>query len=173
LGFGQAVLVKKTIKLTSFERFHLFRQRLKDSGSFVKFKVSIQNKELLIGSVEGKPRPGNKFDTNTRIKQSKFILESFSNDRLPRIIGGDFNLLPDTKSLKMFEKAGYRNLIKDFKVKTTRNEFAWETLKNDRGFIKQYYSDYCFVSSDVKVKNFQVPNIEISDHLPLILDFDI
>jgi len=35
------------------------------------------------------------------------------------------------------------------------------------------HSDYVFVSLEVKVKKFEVPNIEISDHLPLILDFEM
>lgn len=34
-------------------------------------------------------------------------------------------------------------------------------------------ADYCFVFPEVKIKSFEVPNIEIFDHLPLILDFEI
>ena len=39
-------------------------------------------------------------------------------------------------------------------------------------FGKQHFADYVFVSKDVKVKKFEVPYLEISDHLPLILDFE-
>jgi hypothetical protein len=30
-----------------------------------------------------------------------------------------------------------------------------------------------FVSPEIKVKSFKVPDVEISDHLPMILDFEI
>jgi len=85
-------------------------------------------------------------------------------------LGGDFNLYPQTKSIKIFEEAGYRNLIKDFGVKETRNKFAWEQFPDEE---KQHFADYCFVSKNIKIIDFQVPNVLISDHNPLILDFDI
>jgi len=91
----------------------------------------------------------------------------------PQIVIGDFNLLPDTESIKKFEVYGYQNLIEDFAIKSTRNRIAWEQFKNEPGFVKQHYADYCFVSKDVKVKKFTVPNIEVSDHLPLILEFEV
>jgi endonuclease/exonuclease/phosphatase family metal-dependent hydrolase len=82
-----------------------------------------------------------------------------------KIIGGDFNLLPETKSAQMFEENDYRSLIKEFRIRTTRNRLAWELYPND----KQYYADYVFVSPGVNVKEFSVPENEISDHLALIL----
>jgi endonuclease/exonuclease/phosphatase family metal-dependent hydrolase len=68
---------------------------------------------------------------------------------------------------------GYRNLIKDFGIKSTRGRICWEQYKHKPGFTKQFFADYIFVSKRVGVKGFQVPHIEISDHLPLILDFEI
>ena len=52
----------------------------------------------------------------------------------PKIIGGDFNLNPDTESIKMFEEAGYKNLIKDFKIENTRNEISWREFKEIKDF---------------------------------------
>lgn len=108
-----------------------------------------------------------------RLRQSEKIINFFNDKKGLKIIGGDFNLNPDTKSVMMFEKAGYRNLIKEFDIKSTRNKLSWKQFKNQPDFVKQYFADYVFVSSDVKVKDFTVPYNEISDHLPLILDFDI
>ena len=84
------------------------------------------------------------------------------------MIGGDFNLAPETKSIAMLTENGYRDLIKDFKIRTTRNRLAWEMYPES----KQYFSDYVFASPEVKVKEFTVPENEISDHLPLILDIE-
>ena len=90
-----------------------------------------------------------------------------------KIIGGDFNLNPDTKSVKIFEEVGYKNLIMDFGIKNTRNEISWKQFQNKPGFVKQYFADYVFVSKDVKVRKFEVPYNEISDHLPQILEFEV
>ena len=78
--------------------------------------------------------------------------------------------MPNTKSIKMIKEAGYKNLIKDFGIKTTRNKLAWDQFPDEE---KQNFADYVFVSPEIKVRKFSVPNLEISDHLPLILDFEI
>ena len=35
----------------------------------------------------------------------------------------------------------------------------------------QKFADYVFVSPDVNVESFSVPDIDISDHMPLVLEF--
>ncbi len=157
-----------------------------DSGSFntktpVKNETGVAqyvllrfgNRDLMIVSVHGISKPGDKFDTPKRLGQSKKIIDFFGQTSGPKIIGGDFNLNPETESIKMFEKAGYRNLIKEFGIQNTRNELSWTNFSNDPKFVKQYFADYVFVSPDVKVKKFEVPYNEISDHLPLILEIEI
>jgi endonuclease/exonuclease/phosphatase family metal-dependent hydrolase len=55
----------------------------------------------------------------------------------------------------------------DFQIKTTRPQ------SNELRDISRNVVDYVFVSKDVQVKNFEVVNNDISDHLPLILDFEL
>ena len=135
------------------------------SGCYIK----IRHKEdtMYVCNIHGWPWPGDKLDDNHRLKQSEKILEFFKDKEGLKIIGGDFNLLPDTESVKMFEEHGYRNLVKEFNVQTTRDHLSW-----DRFPSKQLFADYVFVSPEVKVKSFSVPHLEISDHLPLILEVD-
>ena len=121
-------------------------------------------------NVHGKAMPGHKLDTPARIRQSRNIIDFLKGKNGPKIIGGDFNLDFHTKSVKMFEDAGYRNLIKEYGIKDTRGEVNHRQYTSSE---QQYFSDYCFVSQDVKVKDFKVPDIGISDHLPLILDFEV
>lgn len=128
------------------------------------------NSNLHIANVHGKTHPGHKLDTPTRIKQSKAIIDFLENKKGLKIVGGDFNLLPNTRSVKLFEQNGYSDLIKKFGIKDTRGKINHEIHKNK---TIQYFADYCFVSPDVKVKSFTVPDIEISDHLPLILEFEV
>jgi endonuclease/exonuclease/phosphatase family metal-dependent hydrolase len=82
-----------------------------------------------------------------------------------KIIGGDFNLNKNTESVKMFEKNGYRNLIEEFGIEVTRNHLIWDLYPENI----QFWADYLFVSPEVKVKSFEVPKNEVSDHLPQVL----
>ena len=136
-------------------------------GLFTKIKTP-DNKIINLCNVHGHARPGDKQDNPNRIRQSQLVIDFFKDLSGPKIIGGDFNLDLNIKSVQMFEDNGYKNLIKEFKILTTRNEISWSKYKN-----KQLFADHLFVSPDIKITKFSVPNNEISDHLPLILGFGI
>ncbi|NMB82097.1 MAG: hypothetical protein GYA14_09795 [Ignavibacteria bacterium] len=167
--YGQATFFKKSLFLN--ESGKILKNGLVGFAIWTRFNIN--GSDLTIVNLHGVPQPGDKKDNNVRMKQSEMLLRFLENVKGRVIIGGDFNLDVDTKSVKMIEDAGYRNLIKDFGIKTTRNSLAWRKFQDVSGFVKQYFADYCFVSPDVKVDNFEVPYVEVSDHLPLILDFDI
>ena len=164
----QVIFARKNIGIVSSGKLDLYNNSANDTGfaSYIVFREGGKNINVL--NVHGKSRPGHKKDTLARLNQSKRIIDFFENMIGPKIVGGDFNLNPDTKSIAMFEKAGYKNLIKDFEIKNTRNKISWKQFDN-----VQHFADYVFVSPDVKVKKFEVPYNEISDHLPQILEFEI
>lgn len=137
-------------------------------GGVSRRRIKDEDYTLCVCNFHGISKPGKKLDTSERLLQSAEILNFFKDIEGPKIIGGDFNLELDSNSVKMFEENGYKNLIRDRGILTTRNRLTWE--KYPEG--KQYFSDYVFVSSDVKVKDFLVENIEISDHLPMILSIE-
>lgn len=170
---GRSVFVNRNIKILKNKRIKLFNTHKFDAGGMIYSEFEIEGKKLFVGCVHGKAKPGTKVDTRLRLKQSEIIIKAFTNKKGPKIIGGDFNLNPDTKSIKMFEDAGYINLINEFDIKSTRNKISWKNFSKDPGFVKQYFADYCFVSPEVKVKKFNVPYNEVSDHLPLILEFEV
>jgi endonuclease/exonuclease/phosphatase (EEP) superfamily protein YafD len=165
---GQTIFVSKKMQIVMGKKVSIYKQSDRDAGSMQFMEINTNGKKLFLGSVHGKTRPGTKLDTPIRIKQSQKIINLFSEIEDPIIIGGDFNLELKTKSVEMFEEAGYRNLIKDFSIKNTRNELSWKQFNSVQNF-----ADYIFTSPEVKVKKFEVPYIEISDHLPLILEFEI
>jgi len=105
-----------------------------------------------------------KNDSDDRFKQSKKIL-AFLESKNERniILAGDFNLNPDTQSIKMIEEFSLKNLIKEFSITDTRTSFY---KKENR------FADYIFVSPDICVKNFKVLPDEVSDHAPLYLEID-
>ena len=169
--YGEAIFAKKGLNIVSSGKIALFRQVYNNMGFMQHVNIETNGKTICLVNLHGKARPGHKLDTPARLRQSRLIIDFLKNKPGLKIVGGDFNLLPETKSIRLIEDAGYKNLIKDFAIKATRNRLSWEGLK--RNEEKQYFADYVFASFDVKVNSFEVPNIEISDHLPMILNFDI
>lgn len=171
---SQTIFVKKNYQVQVYKKELLYEAIKSDAGQEVPgYVLGMTLNNFSIFNVQGMAYPGHKLDTELRLKQSKQILKFASQLAKPHIIMGDFNLLPNTKSVSMFEEVGYKNLIKYFKITTTRNDLADHTKNDKQYFGKQHFADYCFVSPEVKVLNFEVPNVEVSDHLPLILDFEI
>jgi endonuclease/exonuclease/phosphatase family metal-dependent hydrolase len=136
-------------------------------GSALFTKIKSPNKILNIASVHGVAQPGDKLDNPKRLQQSQKIIEYMAKIDGVKIIGGDFNLDKNTESVKMFEKNGYRNLIEEYKIETTRNHLCWDVWHN-----VQLWADFLFVSPEVKVKSFEVPKNEVSDHLPQVVEIE-
>jgi endonuclease/exonuclease/phosphatase family metal-dependent hydrolase len=163
--FPQATYLRDDLQLLSWQ---FVLKKHPGTGLGIYTQIDMRNNMIHLCNLHGTARPGNKLDTAQRINQSRGLIDFFKDKNGMKIIGGDFNLLPETKSAQMFEENGYRNLIKEFRIRTTRNRLAWELYPDD----KQYYSDYVFVSPEVKVKEFSVPENEISDHLALVLGLE-
>jgi endonuclease/exonuclease/phosphatase (EEP) superfamily protein YafD len=124
--------------------------------------------ELVVANFHGTPDPPHKLDTPERIEQSRQILDVLADGPPDVILAGDFNLLPEAKSIAMLGHR-FRNLVCEFAVPTTRSY-----LNPHRGTPQeQKFADYVFVSSGVRIQGFVVPDVLISDHLPLILSFSI
>lgn len=129
--------------------------------------LAVGTKSVHLVNMHGYPWPG-KLDTPMRIEQSETFINSLKNKEGIRIVGGDLNVLPETKSAQMFSERGYQDLIRTYNIETTRNHFAWDLHPN-----KLYYSDYVFVDDNTAVVDFSVPDLEISDHLPMILKIQL
>lgn len=175
LAFGLAIFLKKNIEVTSNKNYFIYKDK---SFSFLKKDFSniatpmqvisfyLSGKLFTIFNFHGTPSPAAKRDTKKRLLQSEKVKSIIDKSRGAKILVGDFNLSLNTKSIKMFEK-DMKNLIREFNIKRTRS--ALSPFWGKWNFQK--YADYTFVSSDVLVKNFQVPKIRASDHLPMILEF--
>ncbi len=126
--------------------------------------ININEKELQIINVHGIWNENKIGDIRT-IEQSKFILSKIRND-IPCIVVGDFNLLPNTESIKILNSQ-LINLVEKYDIKSTRPNL-------DDGLNKEsIVCDYIFVNDKVQVNDFKVLNNNVSDHLPLVLDFEI
>jgi len=175
LKFGQATFVKKSLNLISGETVFVYGQYditpsifipgIKDGLDLPRnihlIKIKSNNKNYLIGNLHGYWTPGSKNDTPQSISQMEKVKEIFDNFNGPKVLCGDFNLHPDTKSVKILEEK-MKNLIIEYKVTNTRSKFY---TRNEK------FADYILVSPDINIKDFSVLDEHVSDHLPLFLDF--
>lgn len=104
-----------------------------------------------------------KTDTPDRLAQSDRIIELIQSIDNPVVLCGDFNLTPETESLKKFEALGLRNLIKEFGITSTRTSFYTKAEK---------FADYTFVSPEIVVNDFKILPDEVSDHAAMYLQFE-
>ncbi|MDB5237970.1 MAG: Endonuclease [Candidatus Kaiserbacteria bacterium] len=105
-----------------------------------------------------------KNDTAARLEQSRKILELLQSINGEYVLAGDFNLSPNTESLRILEEgAGLRNLIKENGITGTRTSFY---TKSER------FADYTFVSPGIKVLDFKVLPDEVSDHSAMYIEFE-
>lgn len=150
-----------------------FRKLLKNEAAgdvpnnFLYTRFSHDGKKFVVCNIHCISQPGDKLDTPDRIRQSQIIKDFLEKESGAKIICGDFNLLPETKSIKILENAGLINLISKFKIERTRSRLSSFYGKPDF----QKFADYTFVSQGVNVLNFSAPDVDISDHLPMVLEF--
>lgn len=127
---------------------------------------------LTIITLHGNSQPADKRDSPKRLEQSQKILNFLAPRDGEKIVIGDFNLYPDTESIRLFEKAGFRNLITEHGITSTRGSHMHvlfpEYENGPYGF--QEFADYAFTSPGINVDAFTVPDAPVSDHLPMILD---
>jgi len=165
--YGVVCFVKKSCKQSFVGGVSLYNPERKwndYSGRFAAgSSIAITVSDYVIVNVHGLWQGSVKVDTEARLEQSKRIIDLANKIEGKKIICGDFNLEPHTESIKMIESLPMKNLIKEYKVTSTRSSFYDKDVK---------FSDYVFVDYDVNVLNFQVLPDEVSDHLPLLLEFE-
>jgi endonuclease/exonuclease/phosphatase family metal-dependent hydrolase len=119
-----------------------------------------KGKEYNLAHFHGLWNGKGKADTDERIEQSQKVRKVIDG-RSNVVLCGDFNLLPETRSLEILEE-NLTNLIKTNNIRSTRSKLYPKPNK---------FADYMLVSKGIEVKEFTVDNVEVSDHLPIILDF--
>lgn len=166
-AYGLAIFIKKELDLEEEgEKFvHVSGSELISDGHHSRnlqwIKFNFGNKLFTVINVHGLWNGKGKDDTKERINQSRVIKDFLNSTNTPKILCGDFNLNPDTESIKILEE-NMKNLVKDYSIPSTRTSFYTKPLK---------FADYVFISPDVKVKDFKVLPDEVSDHSALFLEF--
>ncbi|MBI2064447.1 MAG: hypothetical protein HYT62_00115 [Candidatus Yanofskybacteria bacterium] len=162
---GQAIFSRKSLSVTDKGGFYTHLPVINHSGIFQYIKVINGKDKFIIGNLHGLWLPTGKLDNPERIKQSEMIINLYNSYGGKMIICGDFNLRPETESIAIFDK-NFKNLIRDFGIKSTRSSFYKDAEK-----YKDFISDYAFVSQDINIMNFKAIDISVSDHLPIMVEF--
>ncbi|MDE2071467.1 MAG: endonuclease/exonuclease/phosphatase family protein [Patescibacteria group bacterium] len=165
---GLAMFVHKDTEVLEEGEFFVHRSRTDTTGKYTPrnlqfVKIMLGGRPLTVINFHGLWSGGGKGDNEERIDQSSKIVEFIQGLGSDCVICGDFNLEPETQSLRMIENMGLRNLIKENNISSTRTSFYTKPQK---------FADYTFVSYGVRVKKFEVLPVEVSDHSPMFLEFD-
>lgn len=103
-------------------------------------------------------------DSERRLHMSQVIVDTLKNKNRV-ILGGDFNLKPNTKTILKIEDH-FTNVFKD-ELTTTFNM----KRKDNPGYATAVV-DMAFVSPHMSIGEHYCPEVDISDHLPLIFNVE-
>lgn len=164
---GQAIFVRKTITTVDEGGFVCYEETpegMLEGGNVtgnVEW-VSLDGETTILNLHGIWQKNTGKKDTPERITQSKVVKDFLDSQKGRKILCGDFNLNPDGQSIAILEE-GMRNLISEYNITSTRSSHYKKGSK---------FADYILVSPDVEVVDFKVFQDEVSDHLPLYLEFN-
>ncbi len=170
-NYGLLTLVNKELKIQNSGDIFVHKEKgfvpEDDVGKHARniqyVEIKMGDKTYTIINFHGLWNGQGKGDSEDRMIQSRRVIEFLKTIKTPYIFCGDFNLLPETQSLKMFEEFGIKNLVKQYNITSTRTSLYKK---------EQKHANYVFVSQNIKVKNFKVLPEEVSDHSPLYLEFE-
>jgi endonuclease/exonuclease/phosphatase family metal-dependent hydrolase len=170
--YGLLIFVRKDITVIEEGELYVYREKgyvpeedLGDHARSIQYiYFNRDNKKYCVINFHGLWNGKGKTDSPDRIEQSQRILGFLEKNKDKEILFcGDFNLLPNTESIKMFEDAGLINLISKYNIQSTRTSYYTKPEK---------FADYIFVSPTISIKEFKVLEEEVSDHAPLYLECD-
>ena len=143
---GNAILTNREIVS---RKFHYFSEGIK------RLVIELELTELSIFlvhlSIKFRHRQYQLHDLHTMIK----------NVKKPVIVSGDFNVLWGNRELQLFLAATQLKNANSYGQPTHPSRVPRRQL------------DYIFHSPQVKITDFQIPHITLSDHTPLVCDFEI
>jgi endonuclease/exonuclease/phosphatase family metal-dependent hydrolase len=170
--FGLTIFVKKDLVVLEEGEVSIYREKgyyspenIGDQHRIMQY-VTLNDPACAVMNVHGLWNGLGKGDSDHRLAQSENILAHIQSVTEPLVLVGDFNLRPETESIRMLENAGLRNLITEYGISTTRTSL-YDSIE------KEPHADYAFVSEGIRVNEFKVLPDEISDHAALYLDFDV
>ena len=169
-----AMFIRHGVRVRSIADFIVHRpDQPQETGSAVRSSrklqhatISLNGRDVTVANYHGLWVNGPKTDNPERMQQGERIRAWLDGVAGPKLICGDFNLLPENASLRTVD-AGLRNLVIETGVKSTRTPL----YRHYEDPSEPNFADYVIVSPDVEVKDFKVLPDAVSDHAALYLEF--
>ncbi|MEI8337915.1 MAG: endonuclease/exonuclease/phosphatase family protein [bacterium] len=168
---GLAIFIKKRFSVVKSDDIVIFSEldilTDRNNKDFFTMGRNVQHLEFVnntkkysIFNFHGAWIPEKKKDTDHRIEQSNVLRRIFNKTEGSKILCTDLNIEPNTKSLSILAE-GNIDLVQKYGITSTRS-----VSKGRKEIV-----DYVIVSPEVEVLKFEVLEVEVSDHLPLMLEF--
>jgi endonuclease/exonuclease/phosphatase family metal-dependent hydrolase len=143
---GNAFLARDRIRN---EKFHYFKRGMK------RLAIELELEHLVVYLVHLS------IGARARHDQLSDLYNLVKNTSKPCIVAGDFNMLWGEREIDLFLAAtGLRNA-------NSRNLPTFPSSQPRR------HLDFVLHSRDIAIKDFQIPQVTFSDHLPVMVDFDV
>jgi endonuclease/exonuclease/phosphatase family metal-dependent hydrolase len=135
-------------------------------AGFQKARVEIEGHQVALLNVHGPVNLDGTLDTPRRLKFQTDILEHLTECS---IVAGDFNVQPATQTIGGLRK----KLVSVFDDdRGTSFNLKRKNLEKFPGYATAVV-DYFFVTPNIRVLNYDVPQADVSDHLPLVVEVEI
>ncbi len=143
---GNAFLTRNSF---SQEKFHYFERGMKR----LVIELELQNVTVFLVHLS--------LTSKVRHRQLNELYGMVSATDKPKIVAGDFNALWGDREIQLFLAA-----TKLMNANTMRSP-SFPSWKPKRQL------DFVLHSKEIKINNFEMPDVRYSDHLPLLCDFEI
>lgn len=143
---GNAFLAKDTIQ---GEKFHYFERGMK------KLVMELELEKVTFFLVH--------LALNYKIRQAQILhlYHLIKETNRPYIVAGDFNAFMGEDEIQLLMSAsGLKNADKDMQP-------TFPSKKPTR------HLDFILHSHDITINSFEIPDVMLSDHLPLVVDFEV
>lgn len=104
-------------------------------------------------------------DTEETMRQAKEVADYLKNLKEPFILGCDMNAVPQSKVAGLINQSAVNLMMNSGVLQTTHPKIHKIA---PRGFM----IDYIFTSPHFKLKKLKVPEVTISDHLPVVAELE-
>lgn len=106
-------------------------------------------------------------DSRETFRQANIVYEYLKKIGGPFILGGDLNAVTSSKTIKLISQIAVNFMEKSPSETVTTN------IKVHKIAPRGYLIDYIFASPVVKLLDLRIPNITVSDHLPVVAEVEI
>jgi len=105
-------------------------------------------------------------DTDETLRQGRLVRDYLNNVDGTFILGGDLNAVMASETVKLISSVA-NNLMLNAQAKMTTNPAVHRI--SPRGYLV----DYIFASRDVDLISLKVPQVTVSDHLPIVAEVEL